>query len=71
MNHSLNLFLQSGTGLIVILILAAWSYVWKGLALWKAGGKKDLVWFIILLVLNTIGILDMIYYFLIGNEKSK
>jgi len=59
----------------VLIILIAWTMVWKGLALWKAARKKNSpVWFVILLVVNTIGILEILYLFLfseMGKEKSK
>lgn len=38
-----------------------WSVIWKGIALWKAAGNKQRIWFIILLVVNTAGILEIIY----------
>jgi len=44
-------------------ILAIWTLVWKGLALWTAAGHKSKGWFIALLLINTLGILDLIYYF--------
>ncbi len=40
-----------------------WSLVWKGIALWKAANKKDKWWFIALLVINTLGILEIAYIF--------
>lgn len=47
--------------LIPLLIL--WSLVWKGLALWHSGRRGQGWWFIILLVVNTVGILEIIYLF--------
>ncbi len=44
-----------------IIVLMIWDMAWKGIALWKAGTKKQLVRFVCLLVLNTLGILPMIY----------
>ena len=38
-----------------------WSIAWKGIALWKAGRHNQLPWFIALLIVNTIGILEIIY----------
>lgn len=46
-----------------VLLLALWSIFWKGLALWHSGRKGDHWWFIALLVLNTAGILELIYLF--------
>jgi hypothetical protein len=47
-------------GWIFILILI-WDAVWKGIALWKAGRHNQLVWFIFLLLVNSLGILPIIY----------
>ena len=57
--------------LVLVLI---WVLIWKGLALWKAAKKKSLVWFIVLLLVNTLGILEILYIFLfsgISSEKPK
>lgn len=39
----------------------AWSIFWKGLALWFASQRKQKIWFAVLLIANTFGILDIIY----------
>lgn len=44
-----------------IAVLAVWELIWKGMALWRAGKNRDPVWFVIILVLNTVGILPIIY----------
>lgn len=41
--------------------LALWSLFWKGLALWRAAQNKQKGWFIALLVINTAGILEIVY----------
>ncbi len=56
----LSLGLLQGIGFIVF-ALSLWDVVWKGLALWKAGRNKQNYWFIALLLLNTAGILPIIY----------
>jgi len=38
-----------------------WSLSWKGLALWHAAKRNEKWWFIGLLVVNTIGILEICY----------
>lgn len=55
-----------GLGIIVLL---AWSLVWKGLALWRAAKRGEKIWFIVFLIVNTAGILEIIYLFLITGAK--
>ncbi len=55
-------FLSSG----LFVALALWSVVWKGIALWKAARRDQLGWYLALLVLNTVGLLPMIYIFLVA-----
>jgi len=57
----------------VILLAAAWTLPWKGIALWKAANLKSKVWFIVLLLVNTVGILEILYILIfskIGLKKS-
>ena len=44
-----------------ILPLAIWDVVWKGIGLWHAARNGQKNWFVALMVLNTAGILPMIY----------
>ena len=53
----------------LIVILAVWSSVWKAIALWRAARNSQLAWYIVMLVVNTAGILEMIYIF--AGSKSK
>lgn len=46
---------------IVIVAVALWEMAWKGFALWRAGLHRQPGWFVALLVLNTAGILPIIY----------
>ena len=48
---------------LLILIWAAivWSAIWKGVALWRAGKNGQLGWFVALFLINTVGILEIIY----------
>lgn len=60
------------TGWLLLLIpLMLWSMVWKGLALWRAARRGDTAWFVILLIFNTLGLLEIIYYFLIAKTDKK
>ncbi len=58
----------AGLGFILLMI---WSLVWKGIALWKAARLGQKYWFIALLVVNTLAILEIIYIFVISRKKEK
>ena len=55
---------------LIIPLAVVWSMAWKGIALWKAGRNEDLAWFIVLFIINTLGILDIIYIFAFGRKKT-
>jgi hypothetical protein len=41
----------------------------KGLALWHAGRRGQGWWFVIILVVNTLGILELVYLFAVLKLK--
>jgi methionyl-tRNA synthetase len=47
-----------------------WEAVWKGIALWKSGNQKKLVWFICIFIFNTLGILPIIYLLFFSKKKK-
>ena len=54
---------------VVLLILAIWTIPWKGYALWLAAKRNESIWFIVMLILNTIGILEIFYIFRITKKS--
>ena len=52
-----------------IIALVLWSLVWKGLALWHAARRGQYWWFLILALVNTAGILEIIYLFFVAKLK--
>lgn len=57
---------------IFFLIIVLWQLFWKGLALWKAARNNHKKWFVALLVIQTLGLMEIIYvYFFSSKEKSK
>ncbi|HLP43776.1 MAG TPA: DUF5652 family protein [Candidatus Nanoarchaeia archaeon] len=54
----------------VFALIVIWALVWKGLALWKAARLSHKWWFVIILVANTAGILEIIYLFLIARKYT-
>ena len=57
--------------IILILVVVIWSLIWKGLALWKAARKGSSVWFIVMLIVNTLGILEILYIFIFSKMGKK
>lgn len=59
---------------IILPIVYIWSIVWKGLALWKAARKDAKVFFVIILLFNTVGLFEILYFFVLSKvdfDKSK
>ena len=54
----------------IFVLLAILSLVWKGMALWKAGRMNQVGWFIVLLLINTAGILDILYLYVFSPKKK-
>ena len=56
---------------LVTSLAVVWSMAWKGVALWRAGRNAHLVWFIVLFIFNTLGILPIIYIFAFSKKGGK
>lgn len=56
---------------ILALAFSIWEIIWKGFGLWRAARNGHKIWFIAILVLNTIGILPIIYYFFFSERKTQ
>jgi len=55
----------------VFVIALLWTLPWKGYSLWTAAKNGHKRWFIALIVLNTFGILDIIYVFHVAKKSPK
>jgi hypothetical protein len=53
------------------LALFAWTLLWKGMALWKAAQKGSKPWFIVFLLINTLGILEILYVYVISRPRGE
>jgi len=64
-----------GASIWVVVLLLIWTMTWKLIALWKSARKGALIWFIVLGLINTLGILEILYIFIFSKmnfkEKSK
>ena len=54
----------------VVILLMGWWLLWKGLALWKAARRNHLPWFIVLMIVPTVGILEIIYALAIAKGRD-
>ena len=46
-----------------------WTLFWKGCALWIAAKNNQRWWFLALLVINAVGVLEIIYIFAVAKKK--
>ncbi len=45
----------------IVLVVVLWTVILKGYALWHAARGSQRWWFIALLIINTLGILEIVY----------
>ena len=60
--------------IIAIIVLSIIELILKGFAMWRAAKKDSKVWFWLILIFNTLGILPLIYLLVTkpaGKEKKK
>jgi len=61
-------FLIQNQWLLYLVVL--WTLPWKGVALWRASRNSHKRWFIALLIVNTLAILEIIYIFFFSKKKE-
>ncbi len=59
------------TWLWLFVLIAIWDLVWRGIALWKCGRYNQPVWFIFVLIINSMGILPIVYLLFFQKKTSK
>ena len=50
--------------------LIIWSITWKANALWKAARNRQLGWFLFLFIINSAGVLPILYIYYYQSDKS-
>ncbi|MSR70484.1 hypothetical protein EXS62_00345 [Candidatus Kaiserbacteria bacterium] len=56
---------------VLLVLCIVWSVLWKGLALWHSARRAEPAWFIALLLINTLGILEIVYLFYFAKLSFK
>jgi len=54
----------------LLLVIVIWSIPWTFSAMWKAAQNGHKVWYIALLIINTAGVLPMLYIFYFSKNKN-
>jgi len=55
----MNNFLTAGNPQMYLFLV--WSLGWKGWALWRASKNSQRYWYLAMLVINTVGLVEIIY----------
>ena len=55
----------------ILYILIVWTMIWRGLALWHSARNKQMGWFIVFLIVSTVGILEIIYLIFFKKSSAK
>lgn len=55
----------------IIIVLALWMIPWKGWALWKSARNGQHAWFVVLLIVNSLAVLEIIYILFFSGKKPK
>ena len=57
--------------LVLVVLVAIWDLVWKAIALWKSARHGQNTWFVFLLIINSAGILPILYLRFWQKKKKK
>jgi methionyl-tRNA synthetase len=68
LNDAVGTYLAQNPWIILVII---WSAVWKLIALWKASRNNHLTIFIVLAILNTVGIAEIAYLVYLKMKSKK
>ncbi len=70
MSYLAELATELGIASWLLIAILAWSLLWKLIAMWKSAKNNHLVWFILIAVFNTIGILPILYIYVFSEMKD-
>ncbi len=59
------------TAMWVFVLVFAWSIAWKAAALWRAARNNQLYWFAALMLVNTVGILEIVYIYIFAKKRPE
>ena len=69
--EKLQYFQETFSGYLPLIIgLVIWEGIWKLIAMWRAAKNNQIAWFICIALINTMGILPIIYIFTHRKSES-
>ena len=71
MNTSFDVASYLGIDPVIIALIFIWSLVWMAIAMWKAAKKNHIAWYVIFLLVHTLGILEILYIFVFSKMSGK
>jgi len=57
--------------IFLIVLVALWDMVWKALGLWRSARNGQTGWFVAILLINTAGVLPILYLLLTEKPGKK
>ena len=68
-----SLFLEALPISIILLLIPIiiWDLIWKGVGLWKSARNNQAIWFFFILIVNSVGILPIIYILFFQKKRRK
>jgi predicted neutral ceramidase superfamily lipid hydrolase len=61
---------SEATRSLMFTTILIWSIFWKGLALWHSARNKQKYWFVVLLIINTVGLLEIIFLVFLKRDRN-
>ncbi len=53
----------------IIIVALLWTVPWKAAALWRSARRAQMGWFLTMLIINTLGILEILYIFFFSRRE--
>ncbi len=54
---------------VFVFIVLFWSIFWKGIALWRSAQNHQRNWFLVILIISSMGIIEIIYLFRFSKKR--
>jgi len=67
----MNILNQTTINIYWLIAILIWIVVWKGAALWRSAKNNNKVLFVLFLVINTFGIVPIIYLFTLWIKEKR